>query len=340
MIRSFYHYLSFQKRIIALYVLFMTFLTILLYVEPAIPIHFSNMVYIHIIALGFFLLHLAIDYYSITAYFSKMTSRWFDGVFIPDGIGEPHTYEQFLYTQWLQTINNQHQQKMVAITQEKKESLEFMTSWFHEIKTPIAVCKLVLEQSSHADMQNIQEEISRIERNVEQALYFAKSDHFTQDFFISQTDLDKVIRSVVKQHAKEFIRRKIKVDFQVETIPVETDPKWLRYVLSEILSNSLKYSADGGTVSIHSEADDKEARLIITDHGIGISQADLPRVFQLGFTGSNGRVHQKSTGIGLYLAKKLTNKLGHELSISSQEHSYTTVTIHFPKGLDYLSIVK
>lgn len=336
---SFWQYFTFQKRIIVTYVMIMSFITIMLYVEPTMSVYFSNVLYIHAVSLGFFLSYLAIDYFYIKNHFAKLMSHWNEGIFIPEGMGNPKTYEQHLYRQWLHTINEQHQQKMLSITQDKKESLEFMTSWFHEIKTPIAVCKLLLEQSSnHADSQSIQEEISRIERNVEQALYFSRSDHFTQDYHVSQIELDKVVRSVVKQHAKQFIQRKIKADLQIESIQVETDSKWLGYALSEIISNALKYSLDEGTISIHSEEDKKEVRLTITDNGIGISRADLPRVFHLGFTGSNGRIYHKSTGMGLYLAKKLTKKLGHELSITSQENQYTAITIHFPKRLDYYAI--
>ncbi|MBD7985381.1 sensor histidine kinase [Sporosarcina sp. Sa2YVA2] len=337
---SFWQYFTFQKRIIAMYVIIMSFITIMLYIEPTMSVHISNVLYMNAVSLGFFLSYLAIDYFYIKKHFTKIMSHWNDGIYIPEGIGAPKTYEQHLYRQWFQTINEQHQQKMVSITQEKKESLEFMTSWFHEIKTPIAVCKLILEQSSnYPDSQSIQEEISRIERNVEQALYFTRSDHFTQDYHISQIELDKVVRTVVKQHAKQFIQRKIRADLQIESIQVETDSKWVGYILSEVLSNALKYSLDEGTISIHSEEDKKEVRLTITDNGIGISQADLPRVFHLGFTGSNGRIHHKSTGMGLYLAKKLTTKMGHELSITSQENQYTTITIHFPKRLDYYAIV-
>lgn len=337
---SFRQYLTFQKRVLSLYVLIMAFITIMLYVEPTMSVHISNVLYIHAVCLGFLTAYLAIDYFITKKHFTKMTAHWNEGIFIPEGVGEPNTYEQHLYMQWFQTINEEHQQKMLAIMQEKKESLEFMTSWFHEIKTPIAVCKLILEQApSNVDTLSIQEEISRIERNVEQALYFTRTDHFSQDYHIVQTELDKIVRTVVKKHAKQFIQRKIKAAIQLDSTQVETDSKWLGYLLSEIIANALKYSADEGTISIHSEEDQKEVRLTIIDNGIGISKSDIPRVFDLGFTGTHGRIYHKSTGMGLYLANKLAHKLGHQLSISSQEHQYTKITIHFPKRLDYYSIV-
>lgn len=336
---SFRHFLIFQRRIIALYIFIMSFITIMLYVEPTMSIHLKNIVYIHIVTLFTLSLYLAIEFFYIKKQFSSVEMHWKDGFFAEESVGEPKTYEQYLYKQLFQKNNENHQEKMLSILQEKKETLEFMTSWFHEIKTPIAVSKLVIEKSSQTEaLQSISEEIHMIDSYIEQALYFVKTDDFNQDYFISQTELDKIVRSVIKQHAKIFIKKKIKVDFLVEPIEILTDKKWLTYVLAQIISNSLKYTEDGGTIIFHSVGDSKEVRLVISDNGIGISQADVPRVFEKGFTGVNGRAYGKSTGMGLYLAKKLSRKLGHELSVTSIENDHTSFTIHFPKGHDYYSI--
>jgi len=337
---SFSHYLRFQKRLIVMYTAIMSFITIILYVEPTMSVHFFNVVYIHAIALFFFISYLAIDFYLISKQYKAFTSRWSNGIFIPEGIGDTKTYEQYLYMEWLQSINYTHQQQLTSILQDKKEAMEFMTTWFHDIKTPIAISKLILGQAKeNPDNESISEEISRIERSVDQALYFTRADHFARDYVISQTKIDTLIRSVVKQFAKEFIRRKIKIVLEVQPLVVETDSKWLAYSLSEFISNALKYSDDGGTVTIRSEEDSEEVRLVIQDGGIGIPQHDISRVFELGFTGTNGRINRKSTGVGLYIAKKIIDKVGHSVTISSTEDVCTTVTVHFRKSNDYYSTV-
>ncbi|WP_081799488.1 ATP-binding protein [Neobacillus jeddahensis] len=119
---------------------------------------------------------------------------------------------------------------------------------------------------------------------------------------------------------------------------VQSDSKWLGYMIDQIIANSLKYTNEGGLVSVHFEEDHKEKRLLIQDTGIGITPGDINRIFEKGFTGSIGRSHAKSTGIGLYLAKQLANKLGHDISIESEEGAFTKVVIHFPKIRNYYHI--
>ncbi|WP_338751740.1 sensor histidine kinase [Bacillus sp. FJAT-52991] len=336
---TFGKFLFFQRRAIMMYMFIMAFITIMLFVEPTMPIHFQNIVYIHIVAFVIFSLYITVEFLYIKKHISQVETHWTNGYFIQEGVGESKTYEQYLYGQLFQMVNEKHQEKMRSITKDKKDTLEYMTSWFHEIKTPIAVSRLIIEQSpTNAVMESIEEEINLVENYVEQALYFIRTDEFNHDYFILQTELDQLVRSVIKQHAKIFIKKKIKLELRVEPIEIQTDKKWLAYVLSQIISNSLKYTADAGTIMIQSEEDSKEVRLVISDNGIGIEQADVQRIFEKGFTGMNGRAHGKSTGMGLYLAKKLANKLGHELSVSSKEKEYTSMTIHFPKGQDYYSI--
>lgn len=332
-------FLWFQRRVLGLYLCVMGFITVLLYVEPTMSIHYTNLIYIYIVTSFFLTVYLTVEFLYLKRRFLRMEAHWHEGVLIQEGLGEPKTYEQYLYRQLFQTVNEAHQQKMYDIVQEKKEMMAFMTSWFHDIKTPIAVGKLVIERASKTEeLQSLYEELDRIDSFVEQALYFVRTDTFNKDYFILQTALDKVVRAVVKRHAKGFIQKKIKLDFQVESIEILTDKKWLDYVLAQIISNSLKYTEEGGEIIVQSEEDSKEARLIISDSGIGISRSDVPRIFEKGFTGENGRIYGKSTGMGLYLAKKLVNKLGHELSITSEKDQYTTVTVHFPKGQDYYSV--
>jgi signal transduction histidine kinase len=142
----------------------------------------------------------------------------------------------------------------------------------------------------------------------------------------------------VKKFAKLFISKGIRVRFEDEGEIVQSDRKWLQYMVDQLIGNALKYTEEGGEVVCRMEEDGKERRLLVRDSGIGVKPEDLHRVFDKGFTGATGRSHGKSTGMGLYLARQLAVKLGHELSMTSEEGRFTCVTIHFPKRRSYMQV--
>src|SRR5690606_15001406 len=155
----------------------------------------------------------------------------------------------------------------------------------------------------------------KIENYVEQALYYSRIDSFSKDYLITEVALDQIVKNSVKKYAKSFINKQIHFHMDDMEQIVHTDSKWLGFIIDQVFSNSLKYTGEGGGISVQFEADRKEKRLLIQDTGIGIKPEDISRVFEKGFTGSIGRNHAKSTGIGLYLAKQMALKLGHDLSI-------------------------
>ncbi|WP_312471618.1 sensor histidine kinase [Neobacillus sp.] len=321
------HYLFYQRRLIFTYMFIMTFITIMIWVEPKLKMDISNLLYIQLVGAVLFTFYLISEYFIINKHFKSIQSNM---------VRKAKTYEQYLFHSMLQKMEQHHQEKITEILQEKKDNLEFMTSWFHDIKTPISVSRLVIEHNDKSDAINsLEEEIDKIEAYVEQALYFVRSDHVHRDYLITEVDLSKVVHSAIRQHSKIFIKKKIQLDLQLIQIDILTDQKWLLYILSQLMTNALKYTANQGKLSISVEEDQKETRLVIEDNGIGISKADIARVFDQGFTGENGRMFGNSTGMGLYLAKKLANKLGHGLTIDSEENKFTAVTIHFPKLTDY-----
>lgn len=180
--------------------------------------------------------------------------------------------------------------------------------------------------------------MGRIDQLVEQVLYYSKIDDFSRDYFIHELGLKALVNEVIKKHARTFINKNIRVEIDISAMEVNSERKWLMFILDQIISNSLKYTDKGGKIKIHAEQDEQGKRLIITDNGTGIRAEDLERVFDRGFTGYNGRKFSKSTGMGLYLAIKLARKLGHEISIASEYGEYTRVTVHFPKLGDYYNV--
>jgi signal transduction histidine kinase len=254
------------------------------------------------------------------------------------------SFEQKVYGELLEKLYEQQNNRLEKLYEEKRENLEYINSWVHEIKTPIAVSRLVIENSTEKPMADVlaslKEELDKIDAHVEQVLYNSRADEFAKDYMISEVAIEEVVKAVVKKHAKTFINKKISVDIQTEEIEVISDKKWLFYIIDQIIANSLKYTDAGGRINIRGIVKEKEKQLIIEDNGIGIRQEDIGRVFERGFTGQTGRQDYKATGMGLYLARKLARKLGHDISIGSANNEFTIVTIHFPKLIDYFNVTK
>jgi signal transduction histidine kinase len=239
---------------------------------------------------------------------------------------------------YIDELKREHIREINRIQEKQHEHYDFIVSWFHEIKTPIAVLRLL--QQTDMDPNSVREEITKIENYVDQALYYAKLDSFNQDYDIQNCDIIQISKNVLKSHSKTFFSKKIRVDMQAEQLQVQSDSKWLQFIVNQLLTNSLKYTEHGGEITISAFDTPKEKQLLIRDSGIGISQKDLPRIFNRGFTGESGRTYTKSTGMGLYLAQALANKLGHYITCTSEIGVYTQFIIHFPKDDDPYLLIK
>ena len=205
------------------------------------------------------------------------------------------------------------------------EMSDYYTIWAHQIKTPIASMNLMLQGVDSQLSRRLSGELFRIEQYVEMVLAFVRLDSNSTDYVFKSCNIDGVIRQSVKKFAHDFIYRKISLDFRETGLKAVTDEKWLGFVIDQLISNSLKYTKDG-TVSIYLKAPDI---LCIQDTGMGIAPEDLPRVFDKGYTGYNGRKDKKASGLGLYLCKKICSRLGHKIYIESKPGEGTCVMIDF-----------
>ncbi|GLX69909.1 sensor histidine kinase [Paenibacillus glycanilyticus] len=254
---------------------------------------------------------------------------------------EALSLEAEAYRETLEEAGIAHIRSLNEVQARQKEYYDFIISWFHEIKTPISVLRLM--QQTEVDPQSLNEELSRIEHYVDQAMYYAKLDSFNQDYEIVNCDLEPIVKEVIKSHSKTFISKKIRVQLELPSTAtvVQSDSKWLLFMINQILTNSLQYTGEQGEISVWAVATPEEKLLVLRDNGIGIDAKDLPRIFNRGFTGMNGRTHAKSTGMGLYLAQELSKKLGHYITCESAIGSGTAFTIHFPKHHDpYLDLLQ
>ncbi|MDF2948517.1 MAG: hypothetical protein K0R07_531 [Sedimentibacter sp.] len=219
----------------------------------------------------------------------------------------------------------------LKIVNEKNKSysdmMDYFTIWAHQIKTPIAAMRLILQSEKSEFNDELLEQLFKTEQYVEMVMQYLRLEDMNSDLVFKKYSLDFIIKQAVRKYSKLFIRKKIKLNYEDLNIDVLTDEKWVIFVLEQILSNSLKYT-NSGEISIYMD-DKKPDTLVIEDTGIGIEPEDLPRVFEKGFTGYNGRKDKKSTGIGLYLCKQILNKLSHTIEIESHVGKGTKIKVNF-----------
>jgi len=218
----------------------------------------------------------------------------------------------------------------------QEEYREYIETWIHEIKLPISCVGLICENNKNEITNSISDEIARIESFVEQALYYARSTNVEKDYAIQTVNLESFIKSIVKKHSKQLIACKTFIEFKDLNYTIYSDTKWLDFIIGQFIGNSIKYRKEPFKLSFSATENNTHIVLSIIDNGIGISEKDIGRVFEKGFTGENGRKFAKSTGIGLYLCKRLCDKMHLGLEIKSEIDVGTTVIIVFPKDKSIL----
>lgn len=221
----------------------------------------------------------------------------------------------------------------IKITERRlKNFKEYLELWVHEIKTPLARSFLLLGKKQ----TELEQALTEIENQVDQVLYYARSETAEKDYYIHKTSLKTVVNHVIKKNRDTFLSDKIQLELKNLDRTVETDAKWLEFICNQILQNSFKYRKEKDAKITIQAIDSKDTvHFMITDNGIGIPKGELSRVFEKSFTGTNGRLGKSSTGMGLYICKNLCDKLGHTITIDSVSGSYTTVTISFGKNHFY-----
>lgn len=203
-----------------------------------------------------------------------------------------------------------------------KDMSDYYTMWAHQIKTPIAAMKLILQTEDIKPAAELNEALRSIELYVETVMCYIRLKSDSSDYIIKKYDIDRIITEAIKKFSSQFIRKKIRLIYEPTGLKFYTDSKWFEFVLEQLISNSLKYTSSG-SVKIYSEGD---GTLCIADTGRGIAPEDLPRIFEKGYTGCNGRTEHKASGLGLYLCKTVCGRLGHGIAAFSDENG-TTVKI-------------
>ena len=242
---------------------------------------------------------------------------------LPDELPAAQSPQEQAYQALLLALHADRQKLKSNMNARYHDMTEYYTVWAHQIKTPIAAIRLALQNEDTPLSRRLTGEVGRVEQYVQMALTYLRLGSDSSDYVIRSCALDDIVRPAVRRFAGEFIQRKIQLNYQMLNYTVITDEKWLGFVVEQVLSNALKYTPQG-SVSIYMEP---EGVLCIRDTGIGIAPEDLPRVFEKGYTGSNGRTDKRATGIGLYLCRRILEKLGHTIAITSAVGVGTTVRI-------------
>lgn len=260
----------------------------------------------------------------------RVDQRYLLGELMP----EPVSLEDSIYRDMIRVSNKSAIEKIRGIEEEKREYREFIEGWVHEIKAPLTGISLICENHRGEETRRIAALNQRMEALVELVLYYARSDEVYKDYMIRKVSLQEVVSGVLARNKYDLIQNQMTAEVRCEE-SVYTDEKWISFILNQLVINSVKYRKENGAcVRFYTEKQDRSVCLVTEDNGIGIKGEELSRIFEKGFTGSNGRKKERSTGMGLYLCRVLCGKLGISISAKSKEGEGTQVRLEFPVG-DY-----
>lgn len=240
-----------------------------------------------------------------------------------DKLPEAKTLAERDYLEMIDTLGRINFSHLTENREREQENIDYYTTWVHQIKTPISVMRMILQSEDTEEHRELSAELFRIEQYVEMVLCYLRLGSTSTDYVFCECDLDAIIREAVHKYASVFVRKRIKLNFEPSGIKVLTDEKWLLFIIEQLLSNSLKYTNSGSiTITVS-----QDKVLTIEDTGIGIAAEDLPRIFEKGFTGYNGRADKKSTGLGLYLCKETAKRLSVGITAESTPGAGTKMAL-------------
>lgn len=288
------------------------------------------MIGVLLVLLGLFLL--CYNYLRKRTFFrqlARITEELDQKYLLSELLSKPTFYEGTIFYETLYQANKSMLEKIQTYAQQQKELQDYMELWLHEIKIPLASGILALHNQSADQQEQLTATFERIETYLEQVLYYVRSETTEQDYYIQTCELKGLVSKVLLRKKRQFLHSKMELELQDLGFQVRTDAKWMEFMIQQLIENSMKYQAK--KIIISGKKDAFGIHLEIKDDGIGIPASDLPRVLEKTFTGANGRKVASATGMGLYICTQLCDKLGHKITVTSQEGEFTKVTITFSK---------
>lgn len=304
--------------ILVSFILFLYDIFLVLYQLPLAAIVYPTVIGI-VIGCGYLL----VDFRKKKKQYDILKGLAEQGSMLIDELPEPTSLQEEQYIELVNSLLREIARADTLAQGKYQNMIEYYTVWVHQVKTPIASMRLTLEQMDSPESRRISSDLFRIEQYVEMVLTFLRLDEGANDYVFRKTEVDTLVRQSVRKFASEFIGRKLRLEYEEIPGTIVTDEKWLGFVLEQILSNALKYTKEGGIKIYKGENN----TLCIKDTGIGIAPEDLPRIFEKGYTGYNGRADRKATGLGLYLCKQICTNLGIAITAESKVGEGTVISL-------------
>ena len=302
------------------------------------PLNTFIKIYTPIIIITSYIIGLIYEYNKKKKYYDyldEMLNQLKEKYLITEVIKKPEFIEGKILYETLEQINKSMHENVNKYKYNVKDYKEYIELWIHEIKIPLATSKMIIENNKNNATRSIEEELDKLENYIDQALYYARSNTVEKDYYIKKSNLKELVNESIKKNKTMLIQEKVEINTHDLNNIIYTDSKWIIFILNQLIQNSVKYKNKVNTleIEIYSKENKDNTILYIKDNGIGIKKNEINRVFEKGFTGTNGRLsNKKSTGIGLYLCKKLCNKLGISIELDSKENEYTEIKIIFPNS--------
>lgn len=296
--------------------------------------------YLTIIILSLLSIYFIVDFFTFYLKRKKYYDNFLNNLnlldkkyLILETLEEPEFLDGKVFYDALYKIDKSMMENINNYRNETEDFKEYVEMWIHEIKIPIAGLMLMYHNNKTVN-KNFLDQLNSLDNLTDQILYYVRSNYAEKDFLIKEASMDKIINEVLLKNKDSILENHIDVTVDVKNVKVLTDSKWLVFILNQIINNSIKYSDNSrkSYIKFYIEDNEKEMTLHIKDNGIGVNASDLKHVFDKSFTGENGRKMRNSTGFGLYISKKLIEKLGHKISATSEENKYFEIAITFGKN--------
>lgn len=337
-------FINYVKDKIWYVILFIVSLAFILLMLAAFKTKIELTIAILLVITIFFITSILIDFFKKKDFYNNLLSSIENldkAYLVLETLDKPNFYEGKILYRALYEINKSMNENVKNLKLQVADFKEYVEMWIHEVKIPIS--SLVLMQHNHKDKFSKDQirQIKRIENYVEQILYYVRQETAEKDYLITDVSLNKIVNKVLLKNKDDILENKINLIVDTLSYDVSTDSKWLEFIINQIINNSIKYKRNvkNSFIKIYVIENDDKLDLVIEDNGIGIKESDLPMVFKKSFTGQNGRIKSKSTGMGLFIVKSLCDKLGHKINVESKEKEYTKVIITFSKN-HYYDVVK
>ena len=301
----------------------------------------SDLIYLDILIITIFIVFTILDYRKMKDRYSSIMELIEDEKDIDSYCIDDNFLEGKIINYIIDYKDKKLENEIKECENQLKDMEEYISRWVHEIKLPLSAMKIILDRDSDDMISSIENELEKMNFLVNSVMYGSRATASAEEIFIKEENLKDIVRTAVKSNSFFLIKNNISPKLGDLDFKVYSDKKWITYVLGQLINNSIKYSKENGVIEFSAEDKGEFIELKIRDNGIGINEEDLERIFNKGFTGSNGRNSvYKSTGMGLYFSKKIIDKLNHSIKVESVKDKYTLFRIRFYKISDYLSVTK